>query len=312
MPVGMRDAQAVVLGDKVYIGGGHTPTGPSSDLLMYDFKKDSWDIINTPTQSYSLAVYRSKLVLVGGVGSYNTITNKIWVLDRKKIDEPEDCWDASLIPTMPTERFGTSAVGVGNHLIVAGGDKGGINGHLNVVEVYNGHKWRTVQSLPRPCSRMKSAVDERFWYLAGRVDQHKKVFYASFEDLMTPDRAEQNGVWGVLPDTPLEYSTPVVFGMQLTTVGGLDRPAIHVYSPRTRSWVPVGNLPVAHGFSCSIVLPNRELLIVGGKTHHEISYHVFRTKLQSKSAGLWPGNETKSCLYHCDLILKAEFCLTCT
>ena len=119
MPVGMRDAQAVVLGDKVYIGGGHTPTGPSSDLLMYDFKKDSWDIINTPTQSYSLAVYRSKLVLVGGVGSYNTITNKIWVLDRKKIDEPEDCWDASLIPTMPTERFGTSAVGVDNHLIVA-------------------------------------------------------------------------------------------------------------------------------------------------------------------------------------------------
>ena len=201
-------------------------------------------------------------------------------------------WDSSLIPTMPTERFGTSAVGVGNQLIVAGGDKGDLNGCLNVVEVYDGHKWRTVQSLPRPCSRMKSAVDEGFWYLAGGVDQGRKVFYASFEDLT--GRAEQNGVWAVLPDVPLERCTPVIFGMQLTAVGGLYRSAIHAYSHCTRSWVPVGKMPVAHGFSCSIVLPNRELLMVGGETH------VFRTKL-SKSAGLWPGNETKSCLYSCTL-----------
>ena len=115
MPVGMRDAQAVVLGDKVYIGGGDTPTGPSSDLLIYDFKRDSWERIKTPTQLYSLAVYRSQLLLVGGiVCSHNTVTNKIWVLDKKDTDEPEGCWDASLIPAMPTERFGTSAVGVGN------------------------------------------------------------------------------------------------------------------------------------------------------------------------------------------------------
>ena len=304
MPVGMRDAQAVVLGDKVYIGGGHTPTGASSDLLIYDFKKDSWDTINTPTQSYSLAVYHSQLLLVGGVVcSHNTITNKIWVLDRKKIDEPEDCWDASLIPTMPTERFGTSAVGVGNHLIVAGGDKGGLDGRLNVVEVYDGHKWRTVQSLPRRCSQMKSAVHEGFWYLAGGVDQGRKVFYASFEDLTAPDRAEQNGVWVVLPDVPLERCTPVIFGMQLTAVGGLYRSAIHAYAHRTRSWVPVGKMPVAYGFSCSTVLPNGELLMVGGKTHHEISSHVFRTKLKGKSAGLWPGNETK---FVCEMFLIAS------
>ena len=47
----MRDTQAVMLGDKIYIGEGDIPTGPSSDLLICDFKKDSWDIINTSTQS---------------------------------------------------------------------------------------------------------------------------------------------------------------------------------------------------------------------------------------------------------------------
>ena len=279
MPVGMRDAQAVVLGDKVYIGGGDTPTGPSSDLLIYDFKKDSWDIIDTPTQSYSLAVYRSQLVLVGGVCSHNTVTDKIWVLDKERQ------WDASLIPAMPTERFGTSAVGVGNHLIVAGGDKGGgiIGSRLDVVEVYDGHKWRAVQSLPQSSSRMKSVVHDGFWYLAGGVDQGKKVFYASFEDLTAPESAGLR-VWEILPETPFEGSSPVIFGMELTTVGGRFKSAIHAYSNYTRSWVHVGNLPVAHGFFCSVVLPNRELMMVGGKTHHGISSDVFRTKLQGKKS----------------------------
>ena len=274
MPVGMRDAQAVALGDKVYIGGGDTDAGPSYKLLIYDFKKDSWDIICTPTHSYSLTVYRSQLVLVGGVGYWhNTVTNEIWVLDE------EHCWDSSAIPAMPTERFGTSAVSVGDHLIVAGGNKGGINGRLNVVEVYDGHKWRTVQSLPRPCSRMKSAVDEGFWFLAGGVGQGKEVFYASFEDLTALESA---GVWVILPDAPLERCTPVIFGMQLTTVGGLSEPTIHAYSHRTRTWVHVGNLPVAYGFSCSVVLPNGELLMVGRKTDQETSSHVFRTNVQGK------------------------------
>ena len=279
MPVGMLDAQAVVLGDKVYIGGGYTPTGPSSDLLIYNFKKDSWVIINTPTQSYSLAVYHSQLVLVGGVVcSHNTVTNKIWVLDK------ECQWDSSQIPAMPTERFETSAVSVGNHLIVAGGDKGGtIGSRLDVVEVYDGHKWRTVQSLPRPCSRMKSAVDEGFWYLAGGADQGRKVFYASFENLTAPENAGLKG-WESLPEAPFEGSSPVIFGMELTTVGGRFKSAIHAYSHRTRSWVPVGKMPVARGFFCSVVLPNRQLLMIGGKTHHEISYHVFRTKLQGKES----------------------------
>ena len=289
MPVGMRDAQAVVLGDKVYIGGGDTPTGPSSDLLIYDFKRDSWERIKTPTQLYSLAVYCSQLLLVGGiVCSHNTVTNKIWVLDKKDTDEPEGCWDASLIPAMPMERFGTSAVGVDNHLIVAGGDKGGLNGRLNVVEVYDGHKWRTVQSLPQPCSRMKSVVDEGFWFLAGGVDQGKKVFYASLEDLRAPESAKQTGVWVVLPDAPLERSTPVIFGMQLATVGGLYRSAIHGLLPLHQK---LGKMPVAHGFSCSVILLNRELMMVGGKTHHRISSDVFKTKIQSKSAGFWPRND---------------------
>ena len=67
MPIGMCDARAVVQGKKVYMGGGDTAEGPSAELLIYDITKNSWDRINTPTQWYSLVIYRSQLVLVGGV-----------------------------------------------------------------------------------------------------------------------------------------------------------------------------------------------------------------------------------------------------
>jgi len=287
--VDMRDAQAVVLGDNVYLGGGDTPDGPSSELLIYDFTKDSWDKVSTPTQWYSLAVYCSQLVLVGGVEpNLNTIANKLWVLG----DNQE--WKDSTIPAMPTERFGASAMSVGKHLIVAGGnnsDREWRDGHLSVVEVYDGHEWRRIQSLPQSCSRMKSVVDEGFWYLAGGIEQGKKVFYASLDSLTALKGAKQKMVWKILPEAPIERSTPVIFGMQLTTVGGLFQSAMHAYSHCTNTWVHVGDLPVAYSFVCSLVLPSQELLMVGRKAQAEKTSHVFRAKIQGGQ--FWfPNNPT--------------------
>lgn len=295
MPAGMRDAQAVLLGDKVYMGGGKTPEGPSTKLLIYNFSMDSWDEISTPVQSFGLAVYHSQLVLVGGVDPYqNSVGNKIWVLDEKHR------WIDSTIPDMPTERFAASVASMDDYLIVAGGNKGGDNGHLDVVEVYDGHEWRTVQSLPQSCSQMKSVVHEGFWYLTGGVGQGTKVFYASLESLTAPylGGADQRLIWESLPDAPFEYSTPVIFGMQLTTMVGGTRSSIHVYSHCAKTWVHVADLPVAYDFVYSLVLPNRELLMVGGKAHGGSSSHIFRAKIQGESGGI--------CTTICDLRLYVQ------
>ena len=279
MPVGMRDAQAVVLRDKVYLGGGDGPEGPSSKLLIYDFSKDSWDMLDTPTQQYSLAVYRSQLVLVGGVDPFHNVVSKSWWSLDEKLRWTER------FPSVPMERFRASVVSDGNHLIVAGGDKGGVFGRLDVVDVYDGQEWRRVHSLPRTCSRMKSVVHEGFWYLAGGVGQDHKVFYTSLESLIASTHSAAVGddpVWKTLPDAPFQYSTPVIFGKQLTTVGGSYTSAIYVYHP-IKSWVHVGDLPVAFSFVCSLVLPTTgELVMVGGRSRREISSHVFRTKIQGK------------------------------
>jgi len=299
MPIGMHDAQAVVLRDKIYLGGGDGPEGPSSKLLIYDFSKDSWDMLVTPTQSYSLAVYHSQLVLVGGVDPIHNVVSKCWwVLDEKH------CW-IECVHSMPVERFGASVVGIGNHLIVAGGDKGGGFGQLDVVDVYDGQEWERVQSLPKTCSRMKSVVHEGFWFLAGGVGQDHQVFYTSLESLIASTRSAAVGddpVWETLPDAPFQYSTPVIFGKQLTTIGGLYTSAIYVYHPIKR-WIRVGNQPVAFSFVCSLVLPTTgELVMVGGKSRREISSHVFRTKIQGKYSIFWVSTSGVNMNGHCQIL----------
>ena len=143
--MGVYHAQAVVLGNKVYIGGGNF--GPelasSNKLLIYDFTEDSWDTLDTPTERYTLAIYHSQLVLVGGMyPETGRATNQLWVLDQP------NQW-TQLLPPMRTERYQASAVSMDDHLIVAGGCVD-IDSLLDVVEVYDRKSWRFVQSLPKP------------------------------------------------------------------------------------------------------------------------------------------------------------------
>ena len=271
MPVGMFNAQAVVLENKVYIGGGCMSPEPSSILLVYDFAKDLWDKLDTPTQWYALTSYNSQLVLVGGMDPNTGIaTNQLWVLDE------QHNWTQPL-PPMTKERYQASAVNVGDYLIVAGGQGGSHVGPLNEVEVYDGHQWRKAKSLPRPRSWMKSALHEGKWYLDGgaQAEEDRKIYYTSLESLiatMHSEGGEQPSVWKELPGSPLLWSTPVVFNNQLISVAGYPySSAIHAYFPSKMSWVHVGDLPVACYSTCALVLPTGELLVIGGDSEYGLS-----------------------------------------
>ena len=186
MPVGVFNAQAVVLENKVYIGGGSMSTGPSSILLVYDFIKDLWDMLDTPTQWYTFTSYNSQLVLVGGMDpNTGTATNQLWVLDEQRK------WTQPLSP-MTIERYQASAVNVGGHLIVAGGQYRSHVGPLDKVEVYDGHQRRKVQSLPSGRSWMKSVLHEGKWYLDGgaQAEEDCKIYYTSLESLIATTYSE--------------------------------------------------------------------------------------------------------------------------
>ena len=152
MPLGMSDAQAVLLGEKVYIGGGDSTHDISpAVLLIYDCSNDSWDILDTPTVNYALTTYNSQLVLVGGRDPITeNITNQLWVLDEQ--------WHwIQPLPPMTTGRSRATSVNVDHYIVVAGGLDDELD-PLDVVEVYDGHQWKKAQSLPKAICSMKSGV----------------------------------------------------------------------------------------------------------------------------------------------------------
>ena len=277
MHVGVKNTQAVVLENKVYIGGGSMEPSPPTRLLIYDIAEDSWDIIDTPTQWYALTTYHSKLVLIGGKRPVTqAAANELWVLNK------QHNWTQPL-PPMTTKRYQTSAVSVSDQLIVAGGCGGGCP--LDEVEIYDGHQWKKVESLPRASVWMNSTLHEGNWYLAGGIGQKNEVYYTSLESLIaTSVEAGQTSVWKKLPDAPLERSATAMLGDQLITVGG-GKPlssAIHAYSPSTNSWLYAGDLPVTCRSASSIVLPTEELLVVGGETKSGLLHCSYRARSKGK------------------------------
>ena len=65
----MNSAQAVWLGDKLCVGGGET-SGSERDharLYIYTPTTDMWGTMDTPVCWFTLTIYHSQLVLVGGL-----------------------------------------------------------------------------------------------------------------------------------------------------------------------------------------------------------------------------------------------------
>ena len=273
--MGMIDAQAVWLGDKLYVGGGLIPGSEraAARLYIHNPTTDTWSYIDTPVYLFALITYHSQLVLVGGreiiVGKYEfewrdgPVTNKLWTFTG-----PYQ-WSETL-PPMTSKRHRVSAVEFTDNIIVVGGENDeGRN--IDIIEVYNGHHWAEAQCLlPKPCYHMKSTVLNGHWYLMGGIGQGKEVYYASLDSLVASCRPSEKplpSVWKKLPDIPDVRSSTAVFGNGLITVGGgYPSPisSIHAYSPHTQSWVHVGNMRFPLYSTCTTVLPTGDLMVIGG------------------------------------------------
>ena len=270
--MGMSDAQAVWLGDKLYVGGGSTSRSirnrGAARLYIYTPTTDTWNRIDTPVYWFALITYHSRLVLVGGreyvgEGREGPVTNKLWTLTE------HDQWRETLSP-MTTKRRWASAVEFADNILVTGGtdDTGR---YIDIVEVYNGHHWAKAYCLSKPCYRMKSTVLNGHWYLMGGVGQGMEVYYASLDSLVAscqPGEKPLPPVWKRLPDVPHDCSSTAVFGNRLIAVGGGYSPSssIHAYSPYNQSWVHVGDMPVRVNSTCTAVLPTEELMVIGKRT----------------------------------------------
>ena len=279
LPVGTYNAQAVILGDKVYVGGGALkfPTESPAYIYVYDTTKNTWQLLASPCSWGALAAYQNQLVVAGGCLRSHYVTNKVWVLDEK-----EQEW-AESIPPMPTARYDATAMGIDDYLTVLGGS------YMNIVEIYDGHKWMKTDPLPVNCNNPWSVYHNGFCFIMGGERQNNSVFYTSFESLIekTKDPSAQPSVWRKLPDVPYTASSPAIFGGSLVAIGGhlgaQKQKTIHMFLPVTRSWIQIAEMPIAVDCTCAVGLPWGELMVIGGHMkgeEQELIHEVHKASLK--------------------------------
>ena len=78
-------------------------------------------------------------------------------------------------------------------------------------------------------------------------------------------------VWNKIADLPMKLSTSITLQGQLLAIGGVDadgkpNTAIHVYNQTIDSWETVSHMTTPRSKCIVAVLPDNQLMVVGGRT----------------------------------------------
>ena len=278
-PDRMERGAAVVDRNTLYInsGGSHKVYScqTTSEGLLWSTLPDSHYTL------FSLAVIDGLLTCVGGIsgGLFRSRTNTLHSLTG---GGHKRRW-SEVFPPMPTARNQTASVTTEQALVVAGGCDGRKN--LDTVEVMNisTKQWTTAQHLPHPFGWISGTICGDQLYLGGgciRVGkQSKSVLTCSLTDLLPPQSlgatlrtlslATNPGVWQEIKNLPVTESTLTTLGGHLLAIGGWndsDDPTadVHCYNHQTDSWHVISKMKKKRSQPLSAVLPEDQLLVVGG------------------------------------------------
>ena len=278
-PEGFGGAQAVVMGESVYMGGG----GTGCEIFQYSWRRGVWNTLpECPVRGFGLTQFMGRLTTVGGEDQAVFATSCVYDFASES-----QRWQESL-PPMPTARYGVTVVARPSSspkppaIAVCGGDDGGGVVH-NTVEVYchSTSQWHAAEPLPTPLWGLTSASVGDTTYLLGGADRtyssSKQCFQVCLDSLI--DRAASPGaspsqrgsLWTTVRDTPLTGSCACSLLGSLVAIGGRDSSArspsavVHLLTS-SGSWERVrrGDLPEPRYGPTAVCLPSGELMVVGG------------------------------------------------
>ena len=281
--------QSVIMGDAVYIGGGHADNAHDSCRVMkLDLQRDRWSKLpQYSAQWFAMTSLKNQLLLVGGCDlKTRKLTNQIVALEAGRWTQHHLC------PLMNTARHSSAAVSFNDHIIVAGGRDDKYRCISTVEVLYTkqqnvaSRQWYFAESLPNPRSSAKFTLIGSTLYLMGGWDQYgrtKVVHEVNINELIfktpstqarlaLPPRNENKAtstLWQKTEDTPLNHSAPLNVGGYLLAVGGQDdnytpSSSVHFYKPDTRRWEKVRDLPTSRYACTCTVLTSEEVMVAGG------------------------------------------------
>ena len=256
---GVFGAQAVVVGGKVYIGGGWAE---ANNILEYTIEGSRWREIETP-RGFGMATVNGQVIIAGGWDGGNP-TNQVWVLDGQT-----NTWTQPF-PAMPTVRWGSSAMGYKRWVLVVGGHR------KKCVEVLDtkSKRWYTASPLPSDALRPSLAVIQDTLYVVWAESAVSVSIPMLISDAMSQNQASDSTneprptPWQSLPDTPTPNPDLTSFHGYLLTVGAFGAPSsnISMYLPHNEQWLPVARLPTPRNRCTCIVLPEtQEMMVIGGR-----------------------------------------------
>ena len=270
MPISMAGCQAVVIGDKVYVGGGDSSffnIRYYNVMMVYKIHTGTWgELPRYGSECFGMAAVNNQLVLVGGKNVLSgRATNVLGVWDEG--------WTHPF-PGMSTPRWYSSVVSYQRWLVVAGGNdrRGSYQKKVQLLDTHS-RQWYEGSPLPDECSRMSSTINRNMWFLTSGHPENKRVFSVCLDELISQAVSSSTGVttspstpspWQNLTDTPSTRSTLLILSGALLSVGGYKSSAIYLYQPSSRSWVKVSDLPVKLLRCACTVLPSGEIFLAGG------------------------------------------------
>ena len=238
-------------------------------IYAFTTSTSSWSQLpDSPTYSCPSVIVNNLLTLVGGYLGRN-ITNQLFSLTG------EGCgrrWTEKF-PPMPIKRHGSTALCTGTALIVAGGVSDTI---LHTVEVMNTEtlQWSTAAHLPRSVVYAPGAVCGDHVYILSLEKRSKSMYTCPVSALIQSCRSRPTAdVWNKVAAPPVTWTTCVSILGRLLTIGGMDsnnKPttAVYMYNPDSDSWEVISPMATPRYLCFAAVLPNNQLMVVGGATDH--------------------------------------------
>ena len=280
LPFPMSDYPSMVtLRGIVYIGGGFTGNDINrSKVITYDPLEDTYNSLPPYAYSYfSMAVVNNQLILVGGVDVHDSRINKLGVWN-----EQSQRWTHPF-PPMTTVCCRPTVVTHNDRWLVVIGGEGDGGKQLSRVEILDTSSKQWLHSTPMPqiiaCVHTLAATIGNMCYLLGgytaETSTNKRVVSVCLDDLVSIDVSQpvsKNAPpkplpWQLLPNAPLQHSTPLALNGALLAVGGGDllnpTNTIHVYLPKSKEWVKAGEMPAGRSYCSCIVLPTGEIMVIG-------------------------------------------------
>ena len=243
-----------------------------NNIYSYTASTSIWSPLpDSPTNTCPFVIIHNLLTLVGGLRGA-TATNHLLSLTGEGSGR---MW-TEVFPAMPTKRYGSTALCTGTALIVAGGSQSLFPKHIKTVEVMNTEtlQWSTAADLPHPLLNAPGAVCGDHVYILSLEDGSTSMYACSesVSTLLQSCRSRPTaGVWNRVTAPPVTGTTCVSIDGRLFTIGGRDfnnrcTSAIYMYDPIADSWEVIDHMATPRYDCSAAVLPNNQLMVVGGET----------------------------------------------